>query len=118
MAIFDGEGRDNTIFGTDQADTINGKGGNDSLIGDAGDDRVRGGQGNDTVAGSLGDDHLIGDAGDDDLFGGALDLPGPGDDDLLAEAPATIASSARQAAIACWAAPATTSWPAGRRSTS
>ena len=29
MAIFDGDGRDNTIFGTDQADTINGKGGDD-----------------------------------------------------------------------------------------
>jgi Ca2+-binding RTX toxin-like protein len=83
MAIFDGDGGDNDIRGTDQADIINGKGGNDRLDGARGDDRVRGGQGDDRVAGSLGDDHLIGDAGDDTLSGGELDLPGPGDDDTL-----------------------------------
>jgi Ca2+-binding RTX toxin-like protein len=86
MAIFNGDGGDNEIRGTDQADIINGNGGDDRLDGARGDDRVRGGQGNDRVAGSLGDDHLIGDAGDDVLSGGELELRDGGNDLLDAGA--------------------------------
>lgn len=70
-----GDGGDNTIFGTDGNDEIIGFGGNDLIYGGAGNDILRGDNaggpyGNDELHGGDGNDTLIGLAGNDVLDGG------------------------------------------------
>lgn len=55
-----GNGKDNTLTGTDGVDVILGNGGNDLLFGLAGDDTLEGGDGNDTLEGGAGADLLDG----------------------------------------------------------
>ncbi len=82
-----GSSRNNTIFGTNDADLILGLGGNDLLIGNGGDDAICGGDGVDLLLGLNGNDFLDGGNGNDVLNGGGGDydqlVGGPGNDTLL-----------------------------------
>jgi Ca2+-binding RTX toxin-like protein len=65
MALFTGDGFDNTLIGLKEADTINGNGGNDIIRGRGGDDIITGGADNDKIKGDNGDDTIDGGAGND-----------------------------------------------------
>jgi len=68
-----GNGGNDTITGTAEADTISGGDGNDTITALAGDDTLDGGLGIDTISGSDGDDDLVGpsfDGSQDSLDGG------------------------------------------------
>jgi hypothetical protein len=68
-----GNGGNDTITGTAQADTIDGGDGNDTITGLGGADTLNGGLGKDTISGSDGDDSLVGpsfDVNQDSLDGG------------------------------------------------
>lgn len=78
--IIDGDGTNNRLIGSSDAEMINGHEGNDTIIGVGGDDtlaggdgddRVKGGDDNDVLLGQSGYDKLIGRAGNDLLSGGA-----------------------------------------------
>ncbi|MDF2146434.1 peptidoglycan DD-metalloendopeptidase family protein [Knoellia sp. p5-6-4] len=69
-AVLEGDGGDNEIHGTVNADTINGRGGQDRLFGSEGPDIVDGDTGADHVVGGDGNDEVIGDDGEDEMFGG------------------------------------------------
>ncbi|NEP85250.1 MAG: CHRD domain-containing protein [Okeania sp. SIO3B3] len=58
--VFNGDNRDNNIFGGT---------GNDRIVGFAGDDLLNGRRGNDRLVGGDGNDNLIGARGNDTLFG-------------------------------------------------
>ncbi|NET24063.1 CHRD domain-containing protein [Okeania sp. SIO1I7] len=58
--VFNGDNRDNNIFGGT---------GNDEIVGFAGDDLLNGRSGNDEIVGGDGNDNLIGANGNDTLFG-------------------------------------------------
>lgn len=70
MAHYEGNGNDNTINGSNNADDIYGKGGKDWLYGNGGDDLIDGGIGADYLFGGDGDDILIGNKGNDTMDGG------------------------------------------------
>lgn len=85
MATINGNNRNNTLNGTDDADDrIEGRGGNDVVNAGGGNDTVFGGTGNDTLNGQDGDDLLYGEDGADRLFGGA------GNDSLFGGADADV----------------------------
>ncbi|MHA7777189.1 putative Ig domain-containing protein [Roseibium sp. M-1] len=64
---------DDAISGEGGDDTISGDSGNDTLNGDAGDDFIDGGSGTDDINGGDGNDQLFGGAGDDTIVGGSGD---------------------------------------------
>jgi hypothetical protein len=70
MALFTGNGSNNTINGTLFDDDIYGKGGQDQLFGFAGNDFIDGGVGDDFLDGGDGDDELFGAKGNDTMEGG------------------------------------------------
>jgi Ca2+-binding RTX toxin-like protein len=81
--VMDGEGNEDTIFGSNLADTIIGGEGRDTLWGSTGNDRILGAGNDDRLFGEAGDDHLDGGDGFDDLNGGAgNDFCDGGVDDL------------------------------------
>jgi Ca2+-binding RTX toxin-like protein len=112
MAIKKGNGKANTLHGTNSTDSLYGYGGHDSLYGKGGNDTIfagsghdkawggegrdtalmgagndiaNGGNGNDTLFGESGNDTLRGDAGNDVLIGGNgkdVLVGGSGDDRL------------------------------------
>ncbi|MGD1807795.1 CHRD domain-containing protein [Dapis sp. BLCC M126] len=67
--VFNGDNRDNNIFGGFGNDEIVGFAGDDQLNGLAGNDRVIGAGGNDNLIGGDGNDNLIGGRGNDTLLG-------------------------------------------------
>lgn len=67
----DGDERNNTLIGRDEADTIHGYRGDDRLAGRGGNDTIYGDRGNDTLWGDGGNDRLYGGQGNDQLVGGA-----------------------------------------------
>lgn len=67
--VFNGDNRDNNIFGGTGNDEIVGFAGNDLLNGRRGNDRLVGGDGNDTINGANGNDTLFGQDGNDLLEG-------------------------------------------------
>ena len=69
MAVFIGDGSNNTLPGTAENDVIFGLTGNDRLLGNQGNDFVFGGQGEDIVYGGQGNDGVFGDRGNDILYG-------------------------------------------------
>lgn len=71
MARIDGTERDDSRFGTNNADTFYLKGGDDYAEGEGGDDVMHGGDGRDTLHGVGGDDTLYGEGGSDMLIGDA-----------------------------------------------
>ena len=71
MAVFTGNGSDNTINGSLLDDDIFGKGGSDYLYGLDGNDFIDGGVGDDFLFGGNGDDILVGGKGADTMEGGA-----------------------------------------------
>lgn len=71
MAKYRGNGKDNTITGSDNDDSIKGKGGRDHLYGMGGDDHIDGGVGDDFLFGGDGNDILFGGRGSDTMQGGA-----------------------------------------------
>jgi len=71
MAVVNGNGGSNFLFGTFGNDQINGRGGSDVLFGLFGNDAIRGGGGNDWMFGGWGNDRIHGGNGDDVGFGGA-----------------------------------------------
>jgi Ca2+-binding RTX toxin-like protein len=74
-----GNGRDNTLIGTQARDTIFGRGGNDVLSGRGGRDTIDGQAGNDVVVGGRGADTLLGRGLDDTIDGGPRgDVISPG----------------------------------------
>jgi Ca2+-binding RTX toxin-like protein len=82
-----GNGFDNTLYGTMDADLISGKDGNDDLFGIVGDDDIMGGLGDDFIQGDEGNDKLYGNDGNDLVQGGAGNDTidgGPGNDTLIA----------------------------------
>lgn len=71
MALINGDGGNNQLFGNNsQNDTMNGKGGDDLLNGLGGSDLLNGGAGNDDLFGFQDNDVLNGGTGNDDLEGG------------------------------------------------
>ena len=54
-----GDGSNNSFFGTNQADIVNGGGGDDALTGNGGNDILNGGTGNDSMSGGTGNDIYI-----------------------------------------------------------
>lgn len=79
MALYNGDGNDNTFNGNADNDTAFGFAGNDSLsggdgldslVGGDGNDTLRGDAGNDTLRGNAGSDYITGGSGDDSIFGG------------------------------------------------
>lgn len=70
MVVKTGNGKNNTLNGTDNDDTLSGKGGMDDLFGLGGSDTLDGGKGNDFLDGGEGDDTLIGGTGNDTMVGG------------------------------------------------
>ncbi len=66
-----GNGKNNTIYASQDGGTYQGGRGNDTIYGDAGEDELFGGTGNDELYGKAGDDTLSGDYGKDTLDGGA-----------------------------------------------
>lgn len=79
QTIFEGDGGNNTLTGSINADRLYGYAGDDTLFGGDGNDLLRGGEGNDTLNGEAGNDLLIAGSGDDTLNGGS------GDDLLIIE---------------------------------
>jgi Ca2+-binding RTX toxin-like protein len=73
IAVFHGEGGDDTLVGEANADTLNGDDGDDVIDGRAGNDAISGGVGNDTLYGGEGNDTIAGGAGNDAASGGAGD---------------------------------------------
>ena len=72
MAVYEGSGGNDTLYGSPYRDEIYGYGGNDQLHGRNGDDYLNGGDGNDTMYGgddNSGWDTLIGGNGSDKLHG-------------------------------------------------
>ena len=65
-----GDGGNDRLSGTPQADKILGRGGADWLAGGEGNDTINGGAGDDTLLGEAGNDRLLGGAGDDVVVGG------------------------------------------------
>ena len=65
MAIINGGGDDERLFGTNAADTINARAGYDELWGFGGDDVLNGGRDDDFLVGGRGNDVLNGGAGID-----------------------------------------------------
>ncbi|WP_279340859.1 calcium-binding protein [Zavarzinia aquatilis] len=95
MAVKTGDGADNVLSGTADADTIDGLGGDDRLIGRAGDDLLDGGAGRDKLFGGDGSDTLTGGADDDiyvvtDLFDTIVELDGGGTDRVAATVDFTL----------------------------
>lgn len=89
MTVIVGNGVDNVLAGTDDADTIDGLGGDDRLSGRAGDDLLDGGAGRDTLIGGAGGDTLTGGADADiyvvgDLLDSIVELDGGGIDRVAA----------------------------------
>jgi len=85
-----GNGGDDLLDGTNQADVICGLGGNDVIDGGNGNDTIYGGAGDDVIFGGGGNgaDTLYGDEGADEIHGGGgvdLLVGGPGDDTLYGE---------------------------------
>ncbi len=76
MAVINGNGQANNLFGTPLDDIIDAKGGNDVVDAGDGNDTVFGGNGNDTLKGGRGNDLLFGGANNDRMNGG------DGDDQL------------------------------------
>lgn len=70
MAFIEGNGRDNHLTGTNQADTILGRGGDDRIDGRGGADFIVGGRGEDRLDGGNGRDVLVADDDDRRLDGG------------------------------------------------
>lgn len=68
-----GQGGNDEIIGTEEADFIAGGAGNDGLYGLDGNDVLVGGEGNDELYGGEGDDTLVAGAGNDVLVGGEGD---------------------------------------------
>lgn len=99
MANINGNKRDNTLTGTQNADVMNGRNGNDKLFGLGGNDTLKGGGGNDTLEGGAGDDRIIGGRGTDtavfsgnrrdytvtDLGSGLIEISGPDGTDIVSE---------------------------------
>lgn len=85
MADINGNGKSNTLRGTNRDDDIYGRGGDDQLYGLGGDDDLEGGGGNDMLSGGGGDDDLEGGSGNDVLNGGTgrNDLEGGLGDDVF-----------------------------------
>lgn len=69
LGVFNGDGTDNTLVGTNDPDTIKGNGGNDVISGLAGDDELSGGTGDDTISGGAGNDTVSGMGGNDVIYG-------------------------------------------------
>ena len=65
-----GDGGNNILIGTNDADRIDGLGGNDTLKGFGGDDIMNGGDGNDIINAGSGDDIIDGGQGVNTLTGG------------------------------------------------
>ena len=80
-----GDGGQNTLAGTANAEILSALGGDDVLSGQGGSDRLYGGDGQDQLDGGTGNDLLVGGDGDDILLGGAGDdlLVGGLGDDIL-----------------------------------
>lgn len=72
----EGAGRNQVIFGSDEAENLKGVAGSDRLYGGGGDDILRGGGGGDHLEGGAGDDVVLGGAGNDQVAGNQ------GDDEL------------------------------------
>jgi Ca2+-binding RTX toxin-like protein len=70
MAVYTGNGSDNTINGSLFDDDIDGNGGSDYLYGLDGNDFIDGGIGDDFLFGGVGDDILVGGKGADVMDGG------------------------------------------------
>ena len=66
----DGDGGDNTLFGTGLADVLNGLGGADTIYGGGEFDLLNGGPGTDTLKGGSGGDTFNGGADNDTMIGG------------------------------------------------
>lgn len=73
MAIVNGDGLNNFLFGTALNDLISGRGGNDVLLGLDGADRLFGNNGDDVLIGGRGNDRLDGGNGEDIMLGGRGD---------------------------------------------
>lgn len=69
MAVFNGDGSDDTFRGTPGPDTFNGRGGDDHLFGEGGNDRINGDEGEDELVDGPGVDTLRGGLGNDALDG-------------------------------------------------
>ncbi len=70
-ALFHGEGGNDVLIGSTQADELHGGDGKDQLYGGDGADQLFGDAGNDWLQGDEGNDHLYGGAGHDRLEGNA-----------------------------------------------
>lgn len=70
MAYYEGNGNDNTIYGSIGDDEMYGKGGNDYLYSGFGHDFINGSVGDDFLFGEDGNDTLVGSKGDDTMDGG------------------------------------------------
>ncbi|MEM7767252.1 MAG: hypothetical protein AAF253_07165 [Pseudomonadota bacterium] len=68
--VLTGDGGNNSLNGTNNADTLSGLGGDDDLFGFGGVDTLNGGDGDDELFGGGGNDILNGDADDDFITGG------------------------------------------------
>ena len=89
MANLYGDGNNNVLTGTGQADTLNGRGGHDIVSGGRGDDVLWGESGTDFLIGNQGNDTLHGGNDADILWGGNGNdriMGGPGDDVIYAGA--------------------------------
>ena len=68
-AMFYGEGGEDFLIGSSQADTLDGGVGNDEIFGFEGSDDIFGGGGADYAVGGVGNDTISGGLGADELFG-------------------------------------------------
>ncbi len=117
-----GNDLDNRLDGNGGANVLEGAGGNDTLSGGRGHDSLTGGDGNDLLSGGLGNDSLAGDAGNDVLMGGGgantmaggagndiyyvdqiddriIELPGGGDDRVIASITWTLEDEVEQLSL-------------------
>lgn len=80
MAVINGTGGNDTLYGLAEADSITGFEGNDLLYGEGGNDLIIFNAGDDTVYGGLGDDTIDDAAGSPFLVGNNLVYGGDGND--------------------------------------
>ena len=71
IGLTDGNGGNDSLVGTDNADSVRGGAGNDTISGGGGNDTLEGGTGFDSISGGDGDDVIFAGSGDLGIDGGA-----------------------------------------------